>query len=339
MTTSKLKLAIVVSSALISMALTGRAAVAADECLASPNGLSPQGQHWRYHLDRQTQRKCWYLATVGAKVAHHAAAKPSAARAEESAPAQAEAHNDQAPAPEQPLADASGSGAPATAGAASLAWPDPTNGARSQTAASEPGGQAAPAAMSEPPPPPPLAYTPSVQAAQQPDVSAAPVSATPAAPAVEPAAPPPAAAAPVPPTSSPVVPAPKPSSESLHPSESGSRPFVVLSGVLALAMAIGLALSRWLARRRDMLSRDLEVFAKGDLMPGGDHKLHHRFHLDEADDGPALAEAAELPIEPEPARHDNVEPWPVRNRRQGQTPREPKDTLRNLMRALGRPAA
>ncbi len=32
-----------------------------NECLSAPKGVSPKGQHWYYHLDRATQRKCWYL--------------------------------------------------------------------------------------------------------------------------------------------------------------------------------------------------------------------------------------------------------------------------------------
>lgn len=33
----------------------------ADDCLAAPKGAAPQGQHWYYHFDRATRRKCWYL--------------------------------------------------------------------------------------------------------------------------------------------------------------------------------------------------------------------------------------------------------------------------------------
>jgi hypothetical protein len=236
--TSKAKLVIVVSAALISM-VSASAAAAADECLASPNGSSPQGQHWRYHLDRQSQRKCWYLATVGSKVVHHAAGKPSAARAEESGPAHAartEPRN-KAAAPEHPLADAPTPGAPVAAGAVDLAWPDPPSGAAQHTPASEPGsgtGQAA-AAAGAASSSLPLAYTASVSAAQQADEPAAPVSGTPAAPVAEPAA------APL--------------------GTSGAYPVAVLAGVLALAMGISLGLSRWLARRRDTPRRDLESSA------------------------------------------------------------------------------
>jgi hypothetical protein len=230
MTTLKTKVVIVVSTALISMASASAAAFAADECLASPNGSSPQGQHWRYHLDRQTQRKCWYLATVGREVTHQAAGKPSVARTEESGPAHAartESRNEQAAAPEQPLADAPA----AAAGTVALVWPDPPSGAGQHPPAPEPGpgsGQAA-AAAGGAPSSLPLAYTASVSAAQQADELAAPVSGAPAALV--------AVAAPL--------------------GASGAYPVVVLAGVLAVAIGIGLGLSRWLARRRDTLHHDL----------------------------------------------------------------------------------
>jgi len=56
---------------------------AADECLPAPKGAAPQGQHWYYHLDRATQRKCWYLHETIAKPAARAAAP--AARANSAA--------------------------------------------------------------------------------------------------------------------------------------------------------------------------------------------------------------------------------------------------------------
>jgi hypothetical protein len=33
----------------------------ADDCLAEPGSSAPEGNHWYYHPDRATQRKCWYL--------------------------------------------------------------------------------------------------------------------------------------------------------------------------------------------------------------------------------------------------------------------------------------
>ena len=40
---------------------------AATDCLASPKGIAPQGQHWFYRVERGTKRQCWYLRAEGAK--------------------------------------------------------------------------------------------------------------------------------------------------------------------------------------------------------------------------------------------------------------------------------
>jgi hypothetical protein len=53
---------------------------AADECLASPKGASPSGQHWFYRVDRSTKRHCWYLGDRG-KAASRATRSASARRA------------------------------------------------------------------------------------------------------------------------------------------------------------------------------------------------------------------------------------------------------------------
>jgi hypothetical protein len=42
---------------------------AENECLASPKGVAPQGQHWHYRVERGTKRQCWYLRAEGAKAA------------------------------------------------------------------------------------------------------------------------------------------------------------------------------------------------------------------------------------------------------------------------------
>ena len=63
----------------------------ADDCLTAPNSPAPQGSHWYYHLDRATQRKCWYVrapgqpaqqataATTGPATPMHSTAAPSGA--------------------------------------------------------------------------------------------------------------------------------------------------------------------------------------------------------------------------------------------------------------------
>jgi len=61
----------VISAGMIgaALAIAGRPALAAD-CLVEPNRDTPPGQHWYYHLDHGTDRKCWYLhATVPAGAA------------------------------------------------------------------------------------------------------------------------------------------------------------------------------------------------------------------------------------------------------------------------------
>ncbi len=40
---------------------------AASDCLASPKGIAPQGQHWNYRVERGTKRQCWYLRAQGGK--------------------------------------------------------------------------------------------------------------------------------------------------------------------------------------------------------------------------------------------------------------------------------
>lgn len=49
------------------MSLSDSRAVA-DDCLASPNAVSPPGTHWYYRVDRATHRQCWYLGAEGTKV-------------------------------------------------------------------------------------------------------------------------------------------------------------------------------------------------------------------------------------------------------------------------------
>ncbi len=61
---------------------------AADECLAAPNGPSPEGSHWYYRLERGTKRHCWYLRDESQKSSQSASSsvapstKPAAPKAE-----------------------------------------------------------------------------------------------------------------------------------------------------------------------------------------------------------------------------------------------------------------
>ncbi len=59
---------------------------AASDCLASPKGAAPQGQHWFYRLDRASKRQCWYLRAEGGKATQTAQAASDAPTAETPAP-------------------------------------------------------------------------------------------------------------------------------------------------------------------------------------------------------------------------------------------------------------
>ena len=59
---------------------------AASDCLASPKGAAPQGQHWFYRLDRATKRQCWYLRAEGGKATLSAQATADTPNADSPAP-------------------------------------------------------------------------------------------------------------------------------------------------------------------------------------------------------------------------------------------------------------
>src|SRR3954447_6320126 len=59
---------------------------AVGDCLASPKGTAPQGQHWHYRLERSTKRQCWYLRAEGGKAAQSAQAATDAPAADSTAP-------------------------------------------------------------------------------------------------------------------------------------------------------------------------------------------------------------------------------------------------------------
>ncbi len=58
---------------------TNQAARAADDCLTGPNRRPGPGGHWYFHLDRATDRKCWYLveATARAPAAETVQSQPA----------------------------------------------------------------------------------------------------------------------------------------------------------------------------------------------------------------------------------------------------------------------
>src|SRR5690349_9525465 len=60
-------------AALVAVCASQASHAATEQCLAAPNGAAPKGQHWYYHADRATQRKCWYLHDTVPTVAQSAA--------------------------------------------------------------------------------------------------------------------------------------------------------------------------------------------------------------------------------------------------------------------------
>jgi hypothetical protein len=108
----------------------------ASDCLASPKGTAPQGQHWYYRLERATKRQCWYLRAEGGKATQgtqttadtpsEPAAPPSVqnARAEYIAPQAAAAASAASTANVQPAPQQADTSAQQPAIAAR--WPDAT---------------------------------------------------------------------------------------------------------------------------------------------------------------------------------------------------------------------
>jgi len=61
---------------------------AASDCLGSPKGAAPQGQHWHYRLERATKRQCWYLRAEGGKATQTAQASPDTPATDSAVPQQ-----------------------------------------------------------------------------------------------------------------------------------------------------------------------------------------------------------------------------------------------------------
>jgi hypothetical protein len=68
-------------------------AAPAESCLAAPKGVAPQGRHWYYRIERSSQRKCWYLAEKGRRIAQRAETRAAPAQS------QADDEGDATPAP------------------------------------------------------------------------------------------------------------------------------------------------------------------------------------------------------------------------------------------------
>lgn len=83
--------ATVLPSALATLLLCALAPMSGDPahastCNAAPKPAAPAGSHWYYRTDRDSSRKCWYLASPGQKVQSAARARPANAGAEPPAP-------------------------------------------------------------------------------------------------------------------------------------------------------------------------------------------------------------------------------------------------------------
>ena len=62
-----------VATTLLAWSVSVGAPTRADDCLAEPNSSAPAGSHWYYHMDRATQRKCWYVRATDQPVGSAAA--------------------------------------------------------------------------------------------------------------------------------------------------------------------------------------------------------------------------------------------------------------------------
>ncbi len=160
---------------------------AASDCLASPKGTAPQGQHWFYRVERSTKRQCWYLREAGAKAAP--ATQTSSPATQTAAPATQVAEATPTPSNERPTSHSVQDARaefplPQTAPARAVTAPAPTAAApaQPQAAVSDTGSNQAavearqpdPAMVSVTPAPPPIVVTPKF-------VDAKPVSKLPAA--------------------------------------------------------------------------------------------------------------------------------------------------------------
>ena len=129
----------------------------AADCLASPKGAAPQGQHWFYRVERVTKRQCWYLRAEGAKTTQSAQATADTPNAAPTAPqsvqnAHAEyiaAQTGPAASPPAPAATQPAPGAPnanAAQPAVATRWPDAARASPAPQPSAAPA--AAPAAAS-----------------------------------------------------------------------------------------------------------------------------------------------------------------------------------------------
>ena len=210
----------------------------AADCLASPRGVAPDGQHWYYRLERSTKQKCWYLRAEGSKATRSARTAPDAKVAQDTdtaSPAPQTVQNARAEYVKQQTGAAPGTAnvtapAPAAASAPTVAQQPPATDTAPQ-----------PAVATRWPDPTTASPAPAPQPAQVP-VAAAPQPAQ--APVA--AAPPPSAK----PAKSP-APAPLGAADNSTDKPTGSLPtlLLVIGGALALAGLLGSLIYRFAGAR------------------------------------------------------------------------------------------
>jgi hypothetical protein len=195
------------------------------DCLASPKGAAPQGQHWFFRVERVTKRQCWYLRAEGAKTTQSAQATADTPNAAPTAPHSVQnAHAEYIAAQTGPAAS-------------------PPAPAATQPASSAPNANPAQPAVA-------TRWPDAAPASPAPQPSAAPATA-PAAASVQPSAKPAASPAPVT-LAAADAPADKPTG-------SVQMLLLVIGGALALAGLLASVIYRFAGRRARARAADRRV--------------------------------------------------------------------------------
>ena len=195
------------------------------DCLASPKGAAPQGQHWFFRVERVTKRQCWYLRAEGAKATQSAQATADTPNAAPTAPHSVQnAHAEYIAAQTGPAAS-------------------PPAPAATQPASSAPNANPAQPAVA-------TRWPDAAPASPAPQPSAAPATA-PAAASVQPSAKPAASPAPVT-LAAADAPADKPTG-------SVQMLLLVIGGALALAGLLASVIYRFAGRRARARAADRRV--------------------------------------------------------------------------------
>ncbi|MCK1360622.1 hypothetical protein [Bradyrhizobium sp. 199] len=244
---------------------TPSTASTAADCLGSPKGAAPQGQHWHYRLERTTKRQCWYLRAAGDKASKAAQATPDAQNTDSTAPQSVQNARAEYAAPQS-----------AAPGAPNMTAPAPA------AASTPPVAQQPPATINDTAQQPagatrwPDAATPALSPAPQPQP--APVAAA-APPSAKPAKPP-----------APIAPAAADGSAD-KPTGSLQMLLLVIGGALALAGILASLIYRFAGGRVRVQSADRR--GHWDDWAPQDHNASHAPWL-----GATAADATRAPLRP-----------------------------------------